>query len=133
LHQILQFNYPYASIKDVQVAKEAFSSLKRTYSTSKHEISYFFYFCGPFLPSWIWIRIPNMDSDPDPMTRFNPDPIRIGIRNPDSKTYQLPPLSSRLLPGQDIGFRLIAPKVQNVLPLLGKFLPIFKTKYAKIS
>jgi hypothetical protein len=37
------------------------------------------------------------------------------------------------LPGQDIGFRLIGPEVQNVVPLLGKFLPIFKTKYAKIS
>ncbi len=35
-----------------------------------------FYFCGSFLPSWIRIRIPN----PDPLTRLNPDPIR--IRNP---------------------------------------------------
>ncbi len=30
-------------------------------------------------PSWIRIRIPN----PDPLTRLNPDPIRIRIRNPD--------------------------------------------------
>jgi hypothetical protein len=35
----LQFTYPYASIKDVQVTKEAFSSEKRTSSTSKNEIS----------------------------------------------------------------------------------------------
>jgi hypothetical protein len=36
------------------------------------------YFCGSFLPSWIL--------DPDPLTRLNPDPIRIRIRirNPGS-------------------------------------------------
>jgi hypothetical protein len=34
-----QLTYPYASIKDVQVTEEAFSSQKRTSSTSKHEIS----------------------------------------------------------------------------------------------
>ncbi len=33
-----------------------------------------FYFCGSFLPSWIRIRIPNTDPDPDPLTRLNPDP-----------------------------------------------------------
>jgi hypothetical protein len=32
--QKLQFPHPYASIKDVQVAKEAFSSKKRISSTS---------------------------------------------------------------------------------------------------
>jgi hypothetical protein len=37
---------------DVQVTKEAFSSQKRTSSTSKHEIFYFFcYFCGSFCGS----------------------------------------------------------------------------------
>ena len=40
----------------------------------------FFYFCGSFLPSWIRIRIPNLD----PQTRLNPDPIRIQIHNPGS-------------------------------------------------
>jgi hypothetical protein len=40
---------------------------------------HFFYFCGPFLPSWIRIHFPN----PDPLTRLNPDPIRIRIRNPE--------------------------------------------------
>jgi hypothetical protein len=39
LDQKLQFTYPYASITNVQVAEEAFSSQKRTSSTSKHEIS----------------------------------------------------------------------------------------------
>ncbi len=39
LAQKLQFTYPYASIKDVQVTKEAFSSQKRTSRTSKYEIS----------------------------------------------------------------------------------------------
>jgi hypothetical protein len=42
----------------------------------------FFYFCGSFLPSWIRIRIPNTDPDPDPLARLNTDPIRIRIRNP---------------------------------------------------
>ncbi len=44
-------------IKDVQATEEAFRPYKRTLSTSKHEFSYFSYFCGPFLPSWIRIRI----------------------------------------------------------------------------
>jgi hypothetical protein len=35
LDQKLQFTYPQASINDVQVAVEAFSSQKRTSSTSK--------------------------------------------------------------------------------------------------
>jgi hypothetical protein len=39
LDQKLQITYPYASIKDVQVTEEAFSSQKRTSNTSKHEIS----------------------------------------------------------------------------------------------
>ncbi len=34
----LQFSFPYDSIKDVQ-ATEAFTPQKRTFSTSKHEIS----------------------------------------------------------------------------------------------
>jgi hypothetical protein len=42
LDQKLQFTYPWASIKDVQVTEEAVSSQKRISSTSKHEISYFF-------------------------------------------------------------------------------------------
>jgi hypothetical protein len=46
-------------------------------------LKYFFYFCGSFLPSWIRIRNPN--TDPDPLTRLNSDPIRIRIRNPGSK------------------------------------------------
>jgi len=36
-----------------------------------------FYFSGSFLPFWIRNRI----SNPDPLTRFNADQIR--IRNPD--------------------------------------------------
>ncbi len=54
LDQKLQFTYPYATIKDVQVTKEAFSSQKRTSSTSIHKMSYFFlllwvmtHFCPP--------------------------------------------------------------------------------------
>jgi hypothetical protein len=39
LYQKLQFTYPQVSIKDVQVTEEALSSQKRTFSTSKHQIS----------------------------------------------------------------------------------------------
>jgi hypothetical protein len=39
IDQKLQFIYPKASTKDVQATGEAFSPLKRTSSTSKHEIS----------------------------------------------------------------------------------------------
>jgi hypothetical protein len=38
LDQKLQFTYPYASMKNVQVTEEAFSSQKRPSNTSKHEI-----------------------------------------------------------------------------------------------
>jgi hypothetical protein len=51
LDQNLQFNYPYASIKDVQVIEEAFSSQKRPSNTSKHELlNFFFAFVGHFCP-----------------------------------------------------------------------------------
>ncbi len=61
--QKLQFVYPYASIKDVPATEAAFRPLKRTYSTSKHEISYFFLFLRVIFPSWIRIRIPDPDTD----------------------------------------------------------------------
>jgi hypothetical protein len=70
LDQKLQFTYPYASIKSVQVTEKAFSSQKRISSTSKHEFPYFFYFCASFFPLL----------DPDPLTQLNPDPMRIRIR-----------------------------------------------------
>ncbi len=88
--QKLQFNYPKASIKDVQVTKEAFGSQKRTYMIQHLKTWNFFnifFFCGSFLPSWIRIRIPN--TDPDPLTRLNPDPIGIRVRNPASKSQTL--------------------------------------------
>jgi hypothetical protein len=49
--------YPLASIKDVQVTKEAFSSQKRTSNTSKHEISFFSTFVGHFCPLGSGFRI----------------------------------------------------------------------------
>ncbi len=53
--------------------------LKRGHPTLWNmNLKIFFYFCGSFLPFWIRIRIPN----PDPLTRLNPDPVRIRIRNP---------------------------------------------------
>jgi hypothetical protein len=47
----------------------------------------YFYFYGSFLPSWIRIWIPN--TDPDPLTQLDPDPIRIRIRNPAANTVKL--------------------------------------------
>ena len=73
LDQKLPFTYPQASTKDAQSTGEAFSPQKRTSITSKHENSVlFFYFCGSFLPSWIRIR--NLNADPDPATQINADP-----------------------------------------------------------
>ncbi len=46
--------------------REALSSQKRTSSSSKQEISKFFYFCGSFFPSLIRIQIPNTDPDTQP-------------------------------------------------------------------
>jgi hypothetical protein len=66
LNQRLHFTYPKASIKDAQVTKKAFSSQKRTSSTSKHEISKFFLLLWVIMPSWILIRNPNTDPDPKP-------------------------------------------------------------------
>ncbi len=60
--------------RSLQLSKEAIQHFK-TWTFQKK-----FYFCGSFLPSWIRIRIPNQD----PLTRLNPDPIR--IRNPALKT-----------------------------------------------
>jgi hypothetical protein len=57
-------------IKNVQVTEEAFSSQKRPSNTSKHELlKKFSTFVGH-------------NTDPDPLTRLNTDPIRILIRNP---------------------------------------------------
>ncbi len=62
--------------RSLQLSKEAIQHF-RTWTFQKN-----FYFCGSFLPSWIWIRIWILNTDPDPMTQLNPDPIRIRIRNP---------------------------------------------------
>jgi hypothetical protein len=51
-----KFPYPWASIKDVQVTKVAFSSQREHPARQNMK----------FLPSWIRIRIPN--TDPDPLT-----------------------------------------------------------------
>jgi hypothetical protein len=47
--------------EDVQTTEEAFSPQKRTSSTSEHEILFFSFFCGSYLPSWFWIPNPDMD------------------------------------------------------------------------
>jgi hypothetical protein len=73
---IKNYNLPLPRPKtDVQVTKEAFSSQKRTSGTSKHDISQIFStFVGHFCPSWIRIRIRIPNTDPDPLTRLDPDP-----------------------------------------------------------
>jgi hypothetical protein len=43
----------------------------------KRNFSAFFYFCGSFLPSWIWIRIRNPETDMNLGTPLNQDPIQI--------------------------------------------------------
>jgi hypothetical protein len=53
-------------IKDCYLFKREHPALKNM------KILYFFYFCGPFLPSWIRIR--NLNADPGPATQINADP-----------------------------------------------------------
>jgi hypothetical protein len=56
---IISINLYLGLHKECPCYRKAFSPQKRTSSTSKHEISVLFYFCGSFLPSWIRIRIRN--------------------------------------------------------------------------
>jgi hypothetical protein len=56
-------------------SEEAFSSQKRPSNTSKHEL------LKKNLLLWVIFAL----LDPDPLTRLNPDPIRIRIRNPAAK------------------------------------------------
>ncbi len=61
------------------------SALKREHPALQNmKFRNFVYFCGPFLLSWIRIRIriPNTDPDPHQLTRLNSDTIRIR-GNPD--------------------------------------------------
>jgi hypothetical protein len=62
--------FPSKQVKDVQVTEEAFGFQKRTSNTSKHD----FFF--KFLLLWVIFAL----LDPDPLTRLNPDPIRIRIQ-----------------------------------------------------
>ena len=65
------------NLKDAQATGEAFSPQKRTSSTSKHENSVLFsIFVGKFLPSWIRIR--NLNADPDPANQINAGPSGSG-------------------------------------------------------
>jgi hypothetical protein len=59
--------------------KEKPSALKKEHPALPNmKILYFFYFCGSFLPSWIRIRIRNLNADPDPATQINADPCGSG-------------------------------------------------------
>jgi hypothetical protein len=78
LDQKLQFTYPQASIKNVQVTEEAFSSQKRPSSTSKHEL------LKNFLLLWVIFAL--LDPDPDPDSESGSTvPIEFGS-NPDPDT-----------------------------------------------
>jgi hypothetical protein len=57
---------PRASLKDVQITKEAFSSQKEHPALQNMIFVNFFYFRGSFFPSWIRIRVPKTRLDPDP-------------------------------------------------------------------
>ncbi len=71
MDQKLQFTYPYASIKNVQVTEEAFSSQKRPSNTSKHELF-------KKISTFVGHLDPDPDSESgstDPIeSRSNPDP-----------------------------------------------------------
>jgi hypothetical protein len=64
-YQKLQFTYPWASIKDVQVTKSLQLS-KRT----------------------LWVIFALLDPDRDPLTQLNPDPVGIRIRTNLYRTYR---------------------------------------------
>ncbi len=67
--QKLQFTYPQASIKHVQVTKEAFSSQRRPSNTSKHQLKNFFLLLG--------VIFALLDPDPDSGSGST-DPIECG-------------------------------------------------------
>ncbi len=60
--------------RSLQFSKEAIQHFKTWTFTN------YFLLLWVILPSWIRIRIPN--TDPDPQIRLNTDPIRIRIHNP---------------------------------------------------
>jgi hypothetical protein len=102
LDQKLQFTYPCVSIKDAQATGEDFSPQKRTSSTSKHENSGLFLFCGSFLPSWIRIRNLNADPDPDQATQINADPCGSGSGSETlTRSMDLQVVSSSTASGMD--------------------------------
>ena len=85
MDQKLQFTYPEASIKYVQVTEEASSSQKRPSNTSKHEF---------FLLLWVIFAL--LDPDPDPYSNYGSGsesngPIEYGS-NPDPDTDPDPDL-----------------------------------------
>jgi hypothetical protein len=66
--------------------KEKPSALKREHPVLKNmKILAFFYFCGSFLPSWIRIR--NLNADPDPATQINADPCGSGSKTLGTGSY----------------------------------------------
>jgi len=69
--QIFLFLIKKIAFSCVPTTGKAFSPQKRKFSTSK-------IVCRLFLPSWIWIRIVNPDTDLE--TPLNPGPIQIRIR-----------------------------------------------------
>ncbi len=67
-YQKLQFTYRKASIKDVQVTEEAFSSQREHPTLQNIKILNF------FLILWAIFALLDPDPDTDPLTWLNPDP-----------------------------------------------------------
>jgi hypothetical protein len=44
-------------------------------------------FLNFFLLLWVIFALLDLDPDPDPLTRLNPDPIGIRIRNPGGSAF----------------------------------------------
>jgi hypothetical protein len=87
--QKLQFTYSLASIKNVQVTEEAFSSQKRPSNTLKHELLNFFLL--------LWFIFGLLDPDPDSESGSgSTDPIESGS-NPDPDTDPQPCLPQPLV------------------------------------
>ena len=99
--QKLQFTYSLASIKNVQVTEEAFSSQKRPSNTLKHELLNFFLL--------LWFIFGLLDPDPDSESGSgSTDPIESGF-NPDLQPWFLDPgsgMGKNQYPGSGINIRI---------------------------
>ncbi len=74
-------------------------SYKKSIQVSKEAIQYFKTWTFLNFLLLLWVIFALLDPDPGPLTRLNPDPIRIRIRNPvqhDAVTIRLDLIHTRL-------------------------------------